>query len=325
MTELTKRAILEQIEKQCLPPERSTPEDDIDLCLAFDRNFIPHAAVTLLSAARVKGPAQKLRVHILHSGDIAPDDRAALENSVPRAAINWHEVSGEHYGHLPDNRDHVSRATYLRLFIPEALHNVASRVIYLDCDTIVVDQLAQLWETDLQGSPIAAAPDEGGVTQAERLGLSENAFYFNAGVLIFDLSALDPAEFAEHVDRIYRENAEILELQDQDILNLMFEEHVHRLHLRWNTNTRLFTPNDFIPGYDVREANEAMAAPGILHFTDRRKPWNANCNHPLRNLYWEIRNKTPWRESLSEKALRHLKNAFRNRFSKSRKAVTIAE
>ena len=114
VTELTKRAILEQIEKQCLPPERTAPEGEIDLCLAFDRNFIPHAAVTLLSAARATGASQTLRVHILHAGDLAPDDCASLESLVSHAAINWYEVSGEHYGHLPDNREHVTRATVRR-------------------------------------------------------------------------------------------------------------------------------------------------------------------------------------------------------------------
>ncbi|TMV08448.1 glycosyltransferase family 8 protein [Ruegeria sediminis] len=324
MIELSKKDILDGIDQQYSREKPADPGAEIDICLAFDRNFVPHAAVTLVSAAKASKIPSKIKVHVLHAGDLGADEQAALEKLSPALSIRWHEVDSERFVSLPDNRDHVSLATYLRLFIPETLRGVASRVIYLDCDTIVTDDLAHLWAVDMKGAAIAAAPDEGGGTQAQRLELTEGTFYFNAGVLLFNLEAIDPVEFGSRAQSVVSERLAKLELQDQDILNLMFAGQVHRLHLRWNANTRLYTPNDLEPAYGPVEAREAVTAPGILHFTDRRKPWNTNCNHPLRELYWTLRNETPWRESKPQRVRRRIEELVRDRLSKSRKAVKIA-
>ena len=311
----------ENLKRQSSPSEKRSSKEAIEICLAFDRNFVQHAAVTLLSATRALCPDEKLIVHVLQAGDISSADREAFAKVSPKSIIHWHQVDAERFDKLPDNRDHVSLATYLRLFIPELLGEKSSRVIYLDCDTIVTDRLIKLWGQSFDGSPIAAAPDEGGLTQAKRLDFDGDGFYFNAGVLVFDLDKINPKEFLRSVEEIVADETIDLELQDQDILNLVFKEKTHRLDLRWNANTRLYTPDDIQPTYSQEEALDAATAPGIIHFTDRKKPWHTNCNHPLRYLYWELRNQTPWKEGFFKRILRQLKNALRDKFSKSRKAV----
>lgn len=296
------------------------PEGTVEICLGFDASYVPHAAVTILSALQSLQGGQRLIVHALHSGGIDPADQQRLAALSSRVILRWYEIGASRYDSLPDNRSHVSSATYLRLFIPEVLGHVASRVIYLDCDTVVVEDLQTLWRTDLTGAAIAAAADEGGSTQAKRLGFADG-FYFNAGILMFDLDAIDAGEFAAMVDQITNDPTVELELQDQDILNLMFAGQAHHLDLRWNANTRLFTENLLQPSYGPQEAERARAAPGILHFTDRRKPWHGRCNHPKRNLYWDLRNQTPWRENTAERVRRLLEDALRNLFSKSRRAA----
>ncbi|WP_282170653.1 glycosyltransferase family 8 protein [Ruegeria atlantica] len=321
MSKRNSQVVLDRIIDQRSSADPRSANKTIEVCLAFDSNFVQHAAVTLLSAAQALSPEEKLIVHVLQAGDISSGDRDAFSKVAPESTIHWHEIDVQRFNKLPDNRDHVSLATYLRLFIPEVLGEISDRVIYLDCDTIVSDRLAKLWNQDIGDGPIAASPDEGGLTQAKRLGFDSDAFYFNAGVLVFNLAKLDPVEFWQSVEAVVSDDSINLELQDQDILNFVFKKKTHRLHLRWNANTRLYTPDEIEPAYNEDEAREAAFAPGILHFTDKRKPWNDNCNHPLRQLYWDLRNQTPWKESNSERARRQLKDFLRNRFSKSRKAV----
>lgn len=321
MIKRNRQIVLDRINDQRSSVDPSFANRTIEICLAFDRNFVQHAAVTLLSAAQALSPEENLIVHVLQAGDISSYDRDAFSRVAPECSIHWHEIDFERFNKMPDNRDHVSLATYLRLFIPEVLGDIAARVIYLDCDTIVSDRLAKLWNLDVGDCPIAAAPDEGGLTQAKRLSFDSDTFYFNAGVLVFNLDELDPKEFWHSVTSVVSDDSINLELQDQDILNIVFNKKTYRLHLRWNANTRLYTPDEIEPAYREEEAREAAFAPGILHFTDKRKPWNDNCNHPFRQLYWDLRNQTPWQESSSERAIRQAKDFLRNRFSKSRKAV----
>lgn len=304
---------------------KTDADSSIQICLAFDKDYVPHAAVTILSAVQVLTENQQLVIHVLHSGDISNEDQQRLEDLSPVANLLWYEVDATRYDDLPDNRSHVSLATYLRLFIPEVLNGVTSRVIYLDCDTIIADELMPLWNTKLGGAPLAAAPDEGGKTQWRRLSLAEDAFYFNAGILLFNLDAIEPEEFASQVRSIATQPDIELELQDQDILNLIFAGRVHRLDLRWNANTRLFTPNLLEPAYDLDEAAAARKSPGIVHFTDSRKPWSGNCNHPMRMLYWDLRNQTPWRETTGQFIARRLEDTLRNWFSKSRREIRRAD
>lgn len=44
-----------------------------------------------------------------------------------------------------------SLSAFARLFLPELLPQDVDRVIWLDCDTIVVDSLGDLWKTELGG------------------------------------------------------------------------------------------------------------------------------------------------------------------------------
>jgi len=51
------------------------------------------------------------------------------------------------------------------------LEQIADRVLYLDCDTVVLGDVRELWEMDLEGQPLAAAVDYGGATVGSEKGL----------------------------------------------------------------------------------------------------------------------------------------------------------
>jgi lipopolysaccharide biosynthesis glycosyltransferase len=90
----------------------------------------------------------------------------------------------------------------------------------------------------------------------------------------------------------YINNREI-SLQDQDILNITFKDETKILPLKWNVNSRMFTANDLERKYNIQQEAETLQDIGILHFTDRRKPWTLTCVHPLRDLYWGYRKRNP--------------------------------
>ena len=52
-------------------------------------------------------------------------------------------------------------AVYYRLLVPHLLPPEIERVVYLDCDTLVINSLAPLWEMDLHGMAYAAASHSG--------------------------------------------------------------------------------------------------------------------------------------------------------------------
>lgn len=310
-----KKAIERQASSAACEIKHASYSTPINMVLAIDDAYAPHAAVTILSAIKCSRDPRQIRFFILEGGGItrlSRDKLSFLASSngthvefvtVERSALAW----------LPMNRDHISIETYYRLVMHEALPENVKKVIYIDADTVVVDGLERLWSIDIQGKPIGACPDEGGVLQSRRLRLSIDHRYFNAGVIVFDLEQIRRFDVLGHVMAAFRAHFDYVTLQDQDLLNIIFCNDAFSLPLRWNVNARIFLPNELEPSYTTEEALEAARAPGIIHFTDRKKPWNKNCKHPLRHIYWEFRNETPWSQNIVQETARKLSNWLKHR------------
>ena len=82
---------------------------------------------------------------------------------------------------------YVSYAVYSRIFIGELLPDLHGKVLYLDCDTLIVDSIAEIFDTDLHGNPLALAPDAAHPAYKRVISLPENKPYFNTGVTLIDL------------------------------------------------------------------------------------------------------------------------------------------
>ncbi|WP_299752680.1 glycosyltransferase family 8 protein [uncultured Tateyamaria sp.] len=292
----------------------------IHVVLAIDETYAPHAAVTIASALDHAGHPERLNFYILEDGSLSDTIRKNLSTTA-RNQLIFVPVNTETLTDLPLNRPYISRATYYRLAMHKVLPKSIQKILYIDSDTVVTDALEHLWSTPLNGYPIGACPDEGGLTQSARLGLPSEHLYFNAGVAIFDLNAIRALDFDAALATAYETHKERITLQDQDLLNLVFCGQTQSLPLRWNAGTRLYLPSEVEAAYTPQEALEAANAPGILHFTDRRKPWMLKDLNPLGHLYWTYRNQTPWAETALQTATRHLKKALRHRFSSSQKTI----
>lgn len=121
-------------------------------------------------------------------------------------------------------RDYYSKTTYFRLFLPN-LYPQYDKVLYLDSDIVILDDIANLYNIDMGDNLVAAAPDdviqfnEVFQTYVEKVvGVADYRRYFNAGVLLMNLHQLRRFKFQEKfiylLDRIRFSVA-----QDQDYLN----------------------------------------------------------------------------------------------------------
>lgn len=88
--------------------------------------------------------------------------------------------------------NHLPVSAYYRILLPNLLPEV-DRVLYLDYDTLVVNDLTSLWQSDLEGHFLGCIRDLGVTIKNgwsnDLLGkYGEN--YFNSGVLLMDLALL---------------------------------------------------------------------------------------------------------------------------------------
>lgn len=275
--------------------EKVLLNEDVNICMSFDDRYYAHASATIESIVENAHPQQPIVFNILCDNNLTRVKRELLQRKLKNnITLKFVEIDPELFASLPLNRSYISLNTYYRLVIHKVMPDV-DKVIYLDSDMICLDDIVKLWQEPLDGKCVGASLDEGGVLQSRRLLLGADNNYFNAGMIVFDLKMIRSKYedvFVDYMINFYINNREI-SLQDQDILNITFKNESKILPLKWNVNSRMFTANDLERKYSMQQEASTLQNIGILHYTDRRKPWTLTCTHPLRDLYWSYRKRNP--------------------------------
>ncbi|SDK74586.1 Lipopolysaccharide biosynthesis protein, LPS:glycosyltransferase [Franzmannia pantelleriensis] len=266
----------------------------VDIVLCADEAYIPYAAVVMASAVQASATPQALRFHLLTTGISEESERRLHGMLAPSGAqLNVVPVQADFAAGLALGR--FGAASLLRLMMPRFLPEGCRRAIYLDCDVMVVDDLATLWETDLEGHAVGAVMDLCGPTVAE--WKHDFASYFNSGVLLVDLERWQRDEIEEQALAFLRHQQQPLDCPDQDALNDAIGDAWARLHPRWNFQPTAY-PSVEKPYPHMGEFNpglrEAIASPAVIHFIGPVKPWHAMSPHPLKHLFTDCSLLTPW-------------------------------
>lgn len=158
--------------------------------------------------------------HIVHDESLTEENREKLTRVAESAGhrICFHDcrINVEGVDML-----HYTVGTMFRLMIPELCPDL-DRAIYLDADLVVNLDVAELWNTDLRGCPLAAVREQG-----------VRELYYNAGVLCLDLRRLraDGNFLQRCMDVLRGRNAR---WPDQDAINLLYAEQICPLDKKWN-------------------------------------------------------------------------------------------
>lgn len=254
--------------------ENTSPENNYDIVVLANK-FRPQY-VELLSRIAEGRPNVSIRVY-----DVAP------------FLACW-DLSKLKTGHR------LSLATYYRLFIPELMRDY-DKVLYIDGDTVLLEDIAHLYEHDITGCYAGAVRDYNIIRDMSSsfkahvqglLGMEDTSQYFNAGVLLLDIAAMRrdfPLDFL-------MEQAQLkgAKHHDQDVLNSLFYGKVRFLHPRWNCmwqNEELYAP--------VEGGREALASPSLVHYPGSGKPWlKAGAFLPAARHYWKYALSCPYADEI---------------------------
>lgn len=293
---LKKKAI--NLGKQIYLSEQvNTQSNNINIVFSVDDNYAPHCLAAITSILLNSARGSSFNFYILDGGlSSATKEKFEAMKQLRDFNITYVHIDNKYFEDLPLNRSYISIATYYRLLLPEVLPHDVDKVIYLDSDVIVEQDIADLWKYDISDKYAAVVEDEGSTCQLLRLGLPAKNLYFNAGVCMFNLKALRAFDFQSAWKEYFKKNKEIITLQDQDILNGVFNGKCLYLPLQWNANGRLYSSKGLLEhSYSYEEAVFAAHNPAIIHYTDVNKPWHVFCTHPLRSEYFKYLAFTPYK------------------------------
>ena len=211
---------------------------------------------------------------------------------------------------------HVSISTYLRFFIP-ILFKDKDKILYLDSDLIIDDDINKLFEFDLDNYPCAACVDlreemarEKGLYVSgrkwetyvrEELLLEDKHNYFQAGVILFNIKkCLEIDLLSQLLSELERIKTPIL--SDQDVINSSLKGNIKEIPDYWNVEMQV--PLEFKHyllerGSFAERYLKAFSEKKILHFASRRKPWN-DPEVPCADVWWSYAKLSRNFDNLSE-------------------------
>ena len=171
--------------------------------------------------------------------------------------------------------------------------------------------MKELFEVEDEGTEILAVRDsiiylleheryrERGREIQNELGLKNPYNYFNAGVVLFNL--LNIQDKQDYVERLKKAFSKPLKWQDQDVLNIVFEDRVKFIPWIWNMQYHLVFSNRECIGIEdnnlMQDFLNASKSPNIIHYTSPVKPWN-NPEVPYAPEFWQNSRKTPYYEAV---------------------------
>ena len=276
--------------------------EKINVVFASDDNYAQHIAVVITS---IMAKTKEQICFFVINDNISENKIKKLEKTAAtfNAEINFVSVPEEKFSNVYLS-GHVSKAAYFRLALADILPVNIEKVIYLDVDLIVFDDIKKLWQCNLQQLPLAAVEDYG-IMASNRLckqkqqviGLPFGEKYFNSGVLVINLKEWRKREYSKQILDIINSNQ--FPHHDQDALNKLFMHNWQALDLRWNIIPPVFNlfPKVLLNSKFRSAAIEAKKNPGIIHYAGRYKPWEFTLHNGFNDKYYEYLQQTAFSDA----------------------------
>lgn len=261
----------------------------MNIVFSSDNHYIPYLAVALYSVLR-HHHGQAIDFYVLDLG-IEEQNKRIIGNLVAKyqCQIEFIAVQEQDFEQFPHTIDYISRATYARLKLADYLPK-CDKVLYLDVDILVQQDLHSLWAIDLGEAWIGACVDawvEFAEEYKHKIGLSEKEHYFNAGVLLIDLKKWRTINVLEASSAWLAQYPHIY-YQDQDILNGVFKGKVKYINTRFN-----FMPHQKSriklsqkQNWALNEIEKMDYPIVIVHYCGQYKAWHAECGHTQSRKYF---------------------------------------
>ena len=256
----------------------------IPIFFTVDDKYVPFLAVALQSLIENSSEKNYYLIKILYTS-ITEENQEKIKK-YEKENVNIEFVDLNYYINKIKNklytRDYYSVTTSFRLFIPN-LYPQYNKALYLDCDIVLLADVAELYNIDMGDNLVAAAPDD--VIQKievfqeyveKVVGVADYRNYFNAGVLLMNLDELRKFDFQEKF--LYSlEKIKFAVAQDQDYLNRLCKGRVKIISNVW----------DKMPISNDTDTNDLK----LIHYNLAFKPWHFE-DILYKEYFWKYAKKT---------------------------------
>ena len=282
---------------------------EIPVFFSSDDNYIPYLDIAISSLIANASKNYNYRIIILNTG-ISSENVAKIKlNERAGFSIEFLDISTalQNVRVYFKNVYHFSIATYYRLFIA-SLFPQYDKIIYLDCDLVVLGDISELYNTEIGENIIAAVPDQNIKTVDAFKRYIEIAIsadpdkYINAGVLLMNLDAFRKNEIEKKLVRLMTAFSFDLVDPDQAYINYLCKNKIYFLPNGWNK-----IPTEF----------PCEGKKNIVHYALYKKPWQYDDILDGEH-FWKYAKNSPFYELILER-----KAAFGEKEKREKEASAI--
>lgn len=259
----------------------------IPIVLASDRNCAAQMYITILSAISNKERDSFYDFYCLIPNKYSKRVRyqfKQLSERFSNVKITFKNMK-QAFSNIDMQIPHITTPTFYRLLIADILHQY-DKVIYLDIDTIVLQDLTTLYNTNLEDNYVAGVRAasyilnyQNNKTYYDSVGLKNMDYYINAGVMIWNLKKIRNENITKHLLQMTNNTYRFM---DQDIINIAFYGKIKHIDFKYNVMTSyktMFldnpeTRNKLNDIYGEKTFQNALDNPVIIHYVSEQKPWN---------------------------------------------------
>ena len=271
----------------------------LNVLFASDDNYVPLLGVAITSLIENnQKDFDKINIFILDD-EITSKNKKRLENLINNSNHNLYFIKNKNVTDLKIDLYSLGKnqnlTAYSRLFLASLLPKDIDKIIYMDCDVLILGSFKELWMTNIEEHPCGAVLDVTDDFYKTELGFNLEEDYINSGFLLINLKKWRQDNVEEKFIQFMVENQNKFYQHDQGVLNEVFKNQFLILDPKYNFSSRFK-----VLGYDLARKyggmkreyyskdiiDNAKQNPIVVHFIGTH--WNelwANENHPYRNLY----------------------------------------
>lgn len=283
--------------------------ETMNIAIALNNKVIVPAYVMLRSLV-INNAENSICIYVLHS-ELTDENMMLLTDAAhyntDRASVHFIKIDPDKTKGLPCNM-FWSAEMYYRLMLPDLLGEQIDRILYLDIDMIINQNIYDFYNTDFEGKLLIAAKDvefDHIISIDSPEARERNEFfrylttcgmtYFCSGMLLMNLEKMKGEYTYEKYMEIFESIRDKQILPDQDLLNYAHYKDVKLVdELKYGLFTQTAHKNGMT--YDYVKNNVP-----ILHFTGQAKPWTCNLiRYDIEKIWWEYAKTAPFYYSILE-------------------------
>lgn len=238
----------------------------IPIFFACNDKYVPYLDVAIISLISHASKENKYEITILKT-DVTKENQEKIEkHSKDNVSIKFYDVKKmlEPIKKQLPEMFYFSLAAYFRLFIETAFPQY-DKAIYLDCDIVLLNDIAKLYDIDIGDNLVGAAYEQNTsrapmfTEYVEKIIGIPYYTYFNSGVMIMNLKEFRKFKVQERfLNMLTTYNFDCL-APDQEYLNVICHDRVKYLPTGWNKHS-------------FPEAPEGDL--NLCHYALANKPWH---------------------------------------------------